>query len=64
MKQIIDGKEYELILYPENSAPCSNCIFLKKYTLTCTLKLEERKCKCKPSPIKGWDTWEYRPFVI
>lgn len=60
MNQTINGKEYELILYSENSAPCSNCAFFNIHTLTCTLQLEEKKCKCELHPIKGWDTWEYK----
>lgn len=53
-------KEYKLVTFTDNSAPCGNCIFLDRPTLECKFpKDQERECEFKPGTNKGWNTKEY-----
>ena len=58
--ELINGKKYILRFYEDNSAPCSNCVFLKRSTLTCDHpNKSQRNCFCASGTNKGWNTREY-----
>ena len=54
--------------FPNNSAPCSHCVFLKrgfgKDALTCQHPDKENKrCKQELGTTKGWNTVEYQNYI-
>ena len=61
---IINNKEYVLVTYINNSAPCSKCAFFDHNSLHCKFPEKYNKeCEHNPGTLKGWNTKEYRRFI-
>ena len=61
----INGTDYTLKLFVDNSAPCSKCAFFQRYPLKCGFPEDyTKKCKCTLGTTHGWNTLEYIPTFI
>ena len=62
----INGTDYTLKLFVDNSAPCSKCAFLQRSILKCKFPEENytKKCKSTLGTTHGWNTLEYIPTSI
>lgn len=61
----INGNDYTLKLFVDNSAPCSKCAFLNRSTLKCNFPNNyTKKCKSTLGTTHGWNTLEYIPTHI
>jgi hypothetical protein len=62
----INGTDYTLKLFIDNSAPCSKCAFLQRSILKCKFPKENytKKCKSTLGTTHGWNTLEYIPTSI
>lgn len=61
----INGNDYTLKLFVDNSAPCSKCAFLNHSTLKCNFPKDyTKKCKSTLGTTHGWNTLEYIPTHI
>lgn len=56
----INGTDYTLKLFVDNSAPCSKCAFFQRYSLRCSFPKDyTKKCKSTLGTTHGWNTLEY-----